>query len=184
MNTIQNGNEVFMKNSSKILIGALAAVVMAGATLARAGASLNGAGATFPYPIYSKWFYEYNKSAGVAINYQSIGSGGGIQQLTAGTVDFGASDAPMTDDQISKVKPGVLHFPTVAGAVAVAYNLTGVDKLKLDADTLEGIFYGTIKNWNDKAIADLNPGVTLPTRISRWLTVLMVAALPISSPIT
>jgi phosphate transport system substrate-binding protein len=136
---------------------------MGGATVAKAASvSLNGAGATFPYPIYSKWFYEYNKSVGVAINYQSIGSGGGIQQLTAGTVDFGASDAFMSDEQMAAVKKGVLHFPTVSGAVAVAYNLTGVDKLKLDAKTLEGIFYGTITKWNDQAIADLNPGVTLP----------------------
>ncbi len=151
-----------MNNFKKVVTGALAAAVMAGATVANAGVSLNGAGATFPYPIYSKWFYEYNKSAGIPINYQSIGSGGGIQQLTAGTVDFGASDAPMTDDQIAKVKQGVLHFPTVAGAVAVAYNLTGVDKLKLDSAALEGIFYGTIAKWNDPAIAALNPGVTLP----------------------
>jgi len=147
----------------KVMVGALTVAVMNGAALVNAASvSLNGAGATFPYPIYSKWFYEYNKSAGVAINYQSIGSGGGIQQLTAGTVDFGASDAPMTDDQIAAVKKGVLHFPTVAGAVAVAYNLTGVDKLKLDAKTLEGIFYGKITKWNDAAIAALNPDVTLP----------------------
>jgi phosphate transport system substrate-binding protein len=152
-----------MNKFQKVMVGVLAAAVMAGATMAKAGVSLNGAGATFPYPIYSKWFYEYNKSAGVAINYQSIGSGGGIQQLTAGTVDFGASDAPMTDEQIAKVKQGVLHFPTVAGAVAVAYNVTGVDKgLKLDAKTLVGIFNGSITKWNDPSIADLNPGVTLP----------------------
>ncbi len=145
------------------MVGALAAAVMAGATVAKAGVALNGAGATFPYPIYSKWFYEYNKSNGVPINYQSIGSGGGIQQLTAGTVDFGASDAPMTDDQISKVKQGVLHFPTVAGAVAVAYNVTGVDKgLKLDSKTLANIYLGVVTKWNDPSIADLNPGVSLP----------------------
>lgn len=152
-----------MKSFKKIVTGALLAAAFAGAGLANAGSlSLNGAGATFPYPIYSKWFYEYNKSTGVAINYQSIGSGGGIQQLTNGTVDFGASDAPMTDDQISKVKTGVLHFPTVAGAVAVAYNLQGVDKLKLDGETLAKIFLGDITKWNDHAIAALNDGVSLP----------------------
>jgi len=152
-----------MNKFQKVMVGALAAVVMTGATVAKAGVSLNGAGATFPYPIYSKWFYEYNKSNGTAINYQSIGSGGGIQQLTAGTVDFGASDAPMTDEQIAKVKQGVVHFPTVAGAVAIAYNVPGVDKgLKLDSKTLVGIFNGSITKWNDPAIADMNSGMTLP----------------------
>ncbi len=151
-----------MKKFQKILVGAMAGAVLLSSQMVLAGMSLNGAGATFPYPIYSKWFYEYNKSAGVAINYQSIGSGGGIQQLTNGTVDFGASDAPLTDDQITKVSTGVLHFPTVAGAVAVAYNLQGVDKLKLDADVLTGIYMGTITKWNDPAIAALNEGVNLP----------------------
>jgi len=151
-----------MKKFQKILIGAMTGAVLLSSQVVLAGVSLNGAGATFPYPIYSKWFYEYNKSAGVAINYQSIGSGGGIQQLTNGTVDFGASDAPMTDDQITKVSTGVLHFPTVAGAVAVAYNLQGVDKLKLDGNVLTGIFTGLITKWNDPAIAALNDGVSLP----------------------
>ena len=151
-----------MKKLKQVLIGALAGAALMGAHEAKAGAALNGAGATFPYPIYSKWFYEYNKENGTAINYQSIGSGGGIQQLTNGTVDFGASDAPMSDDQVSKVEPGVLHFPTVAGAVAIAYNLQGVDKLKLDADTLTNIYMGTITKWNDPAIAALNAGANLP----------------------
>ncbi len=150
-----------MKSFKKIMMGALVTTTLVGASVAQA-ASLNGAGATFPYPIYSKWFYEYNKKAGVQINYQSIGSGGGIQQLINGTVDFGASDAPMTDEQIAKVAGGVLHFPTVAGAVAVAYNLDGVAKLKLDGAVLAGIYSGTITKWNDAAIAAINPGVTLP----------------------
>jgi phosphate transport system substrate-binding protein len=145
----------------KIMMGILAVAVLMGASLAQA-ASLTGAGATFPYPIYSKWFYEYNKKNGVQINYQSIGSGGGIQQLTNGTVDFGASDAPMTDDQIAKISGGVLHFPTVAGAVAVAFNVQGVTKLKLTPKVLVDIFMGKITKWNDQAIADLNPDATLP----------------------
>src|SRR5579872_718717 len=151
-----------MKGLKKITTGVLAGVGLMAASMTQA-ASLNGAGATFPYPIYSKWFYEYNKAKGVQINYQSIGSGGGIQQLTNGTVDFGASDAPMTDEQISKVKGGVLHFPTVAGAVALAYNLQGVDSgLKLTADVLTDMYMGVITKWNDPAIASLNPGVNLP----------------------
>jgi phosphate transport system substrate-binding protein len=152
-----------MKSFKKSLAVALVGAALTGVQIAQAaGVSLNGAGATFPYPIYSKWFYEYNKATGVQINYQSIGSGGGIQQLTNGTVDFGASDAPMTDDQISKVTSGVLHFPTVAGAVAVAYNVQGVDKLKLNGAVLTDIFMGTITKWNDPAIAALNPDATLP----------------------
>lgn len=152
-----------MKNVQTILKGALVAAVLTASTLANAGTSLNGAGATFPYPIYSKWFYEYNQKAGVAINYQSIGSGGGIQQLTNGTVDFGASDAPMTDEQIAKVKGGVFHFPTVAGAVVMAYNVPGVDKgLKLTADIIAGISMGSITKWNDPAIMEINEGVNLP----------------------
>ncbi len=151
-----------MKSMKKIMIGALAGVVLTGASVAQA-MSLNGAGATFPYPIYSKWFYEYSKSNGVQINYQSIGSGGGIQQLTNGTVDFGASDAPMTDDQISKVKGGVLHFPTVAGAVVLAYNLDGVSSgLKLTPGIISDIYMGVISKWNDPAIQDINPDVKLP----------------------
>ncbi len=150
---------IFKRTLTVALVGAaFAATQMAQA----AAVSLNGAGATFPYPIYSKWFYEYNKEKGVQINYQSIGSGGGIQQLTNGTVDFGASDAPMTDDQISKVKSGVLHFPTVAGAVAVAYNVQGLDKVKLTGTVLANIFMGKITKWNDPAIAELNPDATLP----------------------
>ena len=151
-----------MKSFKKIAMGAFAGAALLGASLAQA-ASLNGAGATFPYPIYSKWFYEYNKSKGVQINYQSIGSGGGIQQLTNGTVDFGASDAPMTDEQMSKVKGGVMHFPTVAGAVALAYNVPGVESgLKFSPAVLVDMYLGAITKWNDPQIAELNPGVNLP----------------------
>ncbi len=153
-----------MNKYTKFLVGALMGATLMGAGAAVA-ASLNGAGATFPYPIYSKWFYEYNKKAGVEINYQSIGSGGGIQQLTNGTVDFGASDAPMSDEQMAKISGGVLHFPTVAGAVAIAYNLPGVEKLKLNAEVLEGIYSGGITKWNDPAIAELNSGANLPDTV-------------------
>jgi phosphate transport system substrate-binding protein len=125
---------------------------------------LNGAGATFPYPVYSKWFSEYHKAhPEVQINYQSIGSGGGIRQVIAGTVDFGASDGPMTDDQLSKVKGGLLHIPTVIGAVVPAYHLPAVKQpLNFTPEALAGIFLGRITKWNDKAIADANPGTNLP----------------------
>ena len=152
-----------MKSLKKIMAGALLTASFAGAGLANAGTSLNGAGATFPYPIYSKWFYEYNKATGTAINYQSIGSGGGIQQMTNGTVDFGASDAPLTDEQLAKIKDGCFSFPTVAGAVALSYNVPGVASgLKLDSEAIVGMYTGSITKWNDQAIADLNPGVSLP----------------------
>jgi phosphate transport system substrate-binding protein len=150
-----------MKTMTKMMVGALVGASLLGSSMAQA-AGLNGAGATFPYPIYSKWFYEYNKSNGVQINYQSIGSGGGIQQVTNGTVDFGASDAPMTDDQMSKISGGILHFPTVAGAVAVVFNVPGVSKLKLTPAVLTDIFMGKITKWNDAAIAELNSSATLP----------------------
>ena len=128
------------------------------------GADLTGAGATFPFPIYSRWFSEYATNTGVKINYQQIGSGGGIRQLQEQTVDFGASDAPMTDEEMAAAKGGpVLHFPTVVGVVAVAYNLPGLSQpLKLDGSTLAGIFAGKITKWNDPRIAAVNPGVTLP----------------------
>jgi len=123
---------------------------------------INGAGATFPYPIYSKWFDEYAKvDPSVRFNYQSIGSGGGQKQILAQTVDFGASDGPMSDDNLAKAPGKLLHIPTVAGADVVAYNLPGNPALKFDADTIAGIFLGQIKKWNDPKIAALNPGVTL-----------------------
>jgi phosphate transport system substrate-binding protein len=127
------------------------------------GAALTGAGATFPYPIYSKWFDTYREQTGVAINYQSIGSGAGIQQLKAGTVDFGASDAPLSDEQLSTMPRPVVHIPTVGGAVVLAYNLPQLARpLRLDSDAVAGIFLGTITKWNDPPLVKLNPGVTLP----------------------
>ena len=124
---------------------------------------INGAGATFPYPIYSKWFDEYTKvDPSVRFNYQSIGSGGGQKQIMAQTVDFGASDGPMSDENLSKAPGKILHIPTVAGADVVAYNLPGNPSLKFDGETIAGIFLGQIKKWNDPKIAATNPGVKLP----------------------
>jgi phosphate transport system substrate-binding protein len=128
--------------------------------------TLNGAGATFPYPIYSKWFSEYHKiHSDVEVNYQSIGSGGGIRQVTAGTVDFGASDMPMTDKQLQEVKSKILNIPTVLGADVPAYNVPGVSgEIKFTPETLAGIFLGKISKWNDKAITSANPGVNFPDK--------------------
>ena len=139
----------------------LGLVVAAGPVTAQ---SLTGAGATFPNPIYTKWFDAYNKKTGVQINYQSIGSGGGIRQFTEGTVDFGATDGPMNETQIAAVNGNVIHVPTVLGAVVVTYNLPslGDTKLKMDGETLTAIFMGQVTKWNDKKLAALNPGVKLP----------------------
>jgi phosphate transport system substrate-binding protein len=125
---------------------------------------LNAAGATFPYPIYSKWFDVYHTAhPNIQINYQSIGSGGGIKQLLAGTVDFGASDGPMSDDQLAQAKFKILHFPTVLGAVIPTYNIAGVSgDLNFTQKALAGIYLGTITKWNDPEIAKANPGVKLP----------------------
>jgi phosphate transport system substrate-binding protein len=125
---------------------------------------LNAAGATFPYPIYSKWFDVYHqKDPNVQINYQSIGSGGGIRQLLAGTVDFGASDGPMSDDQLKEAKFKILHFPTVLGAVIPIYNVSGVSgELNFTQKAVAGIYLGTITKWNDPEIAGANSGVNLP----------------------
>src|SRR5579862_39164 len=129
---------------------------------------INGAGATFPYPMYSKWFDEYHKKfPTIQFNYASIGSGGGIQQVTTGTVDFGASDGPMTDQQIKefhdKRGANILHFPTVLGAVVPVYNVPGVTgSLNFTGEALAGIYHGKILKWNDPAIASANPGVKLP----------------------
>ena len=129
-----------------------------------AAQSLTGAGATFPNPIYTKWFDAYSKKTGIRINYQSIGSGGGIRQFTEGTVDFGASDGPMNESQIQAVNGNVLHVPAVMGAVVVTYNLPslGDTKLKFDGNLLVEIFMGRLKKWNDPQMAALNPGVKLP----------------------
>ena len=127
---------------------------------------LNGAGATFPNPMYSKWFNEYhNLHSDIQINYQSIGSGGGIRQVTAGTVDFGATDGPMTDEQIAASKIKLLHVPTVLGAVVPAYNIPGVAQdVKFTPDILAGIFNGKISNWSDPSIAKVNPDIKFPTQ--------------------
>ncbi len=131
--------------------------------VAPAAESLSAAGATFPYPLYSKWFSVYQQKAGVEISYQAIGSGGGIRALKSGTVDFGASDAPLSDAEMKDMPGYVVHLPTVAGAVAIAYNLPGVDKgLKLSSDVVADMFLGNIRRWNDRRITALNPGVKLP----------------------
>jgi phosphate transport system substrate-binding protein len=128
--------------------------------------TLNGAGATFPYPMYSKWFSDYNKlHSDVQINYQSIGSGGGIRQVLNGTVDFGASDGPMTDEQLAQSKTKILHIPTVLGAVVPAYNVPGISgEIKFTPEALAGIFLGRITNWNDPALTKVNPGVNFPNQ--------------------
>lgn len=128
--------------------------------------TLNGAGATFPNPMYSKWFSEYHKiHSEVQVNYQPIGSGGGIRQVTAGTVDFGASDMPMTDKQLQESKAKILNIPTVLGAVVPAYNIPGVGgEVKFTPEALAGIFFGKISKWNDKAITGSNPGMNFPDK--------------------
>jgi phosphate transport system substrate-binding protein len=154
-----------MKKGVSILTIAALALSLGGAAIAQSGVmSLTGAGATFPYPIYSKWFDEYHKmKPNVQINYQSIGSGGGIRQITSGTVDFGASDGPMSDEQLAQSKVPILHFPTVLGAVVPIYNIPGVSgELNFSRDALAGIFLGRVTKWNDPAIAKHNPNVKLP----------------------
>jgi phosphate transport system substrate-binding protein len=143
-----------------LLMCVLLAVPVVGQT------TLNGAGATFPNPMYSKWFSEYHKvHSDVQVNYQPIGSGGGIRQVTAGTVDFGASDMPMTDKQLQEAKAKILNIPTVLGAVVPAYNVPGISgEVKFTPDALAGIFMGKISKWNDKAITSVNPGVNLPDK--------------------
>ncbi len=143
-----------------IATGLLGLLTLSGAS---AQTLINGAGATFPYPIYSKWFDAYSKvDTSVQFNYQSIGSGGGQQQILAGTVDFGASDGPMTDENLAKAPSKLLHIPTVAGADVVTYNIPGVTTLKLDGPTLANIFLGKITKWNDPAIVAQNSGLKLP----------------------
>ena len=139
------------------------AALLVAQTNASAQLLINGAGATFPYPIYSKWFDEYAKvDPSVRFNYQSIGSGGGQKQITAQTVDFGASDGPMSDENLAKAPGKILHIPTVAGADVITYNLPGNPKLKLNSDVIVNLFLGNITKWNDPKIATLNPDATLP----------------------
>jgi phosphate transport system substrate-binding protein len=145
------------------IIGALALVGLA--ATASAQMTINGAGATFPYPIYSKWFDAYAKvDPSVRFNYQSIGSGGGQKQILAQTVDFGASDGPMSDENLAKAQGKLLHIPTVAGAVVITYNLPNNPTLKLDGPTIADIFLGKLTKWNDPRIAGMNPGVSLPDK--------------------
>ncbi|MHB0939359.1 MAG: phosphate ABC transporter substrate-binding protein PstS [Armatimonadota bacterium] len=140
----------------------ISACVLLSALAVSRAVDLNGAGATFPFPLYSKWFSVY-EAKGARINYQSIGSGGGIKQLQAGTVDFGASDAPLSDEEMKTMPAPVVHIPTVAGAVAVVYNVPGVGKgLRLTGDVLAAMFLGEITKWNDKRITALNPKAKLP----------------------
>jgi phosphate transport system substrate-binding protein len=139
------------------------AIVLGLSASASAQMMINGAGATFPYPIYSKWFDEYAKvDPSVRFNYQSIGSGGGQKQILSQTVDFGASDGPMSDENLAKAPGKILHIPTVAGAVVMTYNIPGNPAVKFDGDTIAGIFLGQIKKWNDPKLTALNPGVKLP----------------------
>src|SRR5580692_7595962 len=149
-----------MRKVLLLLLCALGALPLAAQT------TLNGAGATFPNPMYSKWFSEYHKiHPDIQMNYQPIGSGGGIRQVIAGTVDFGATDGPMTDDQLKEAKMKILHIPTVLGADVPAYNIPGVTaELKFTPEALAGIFLGKVTKWNDKAIASVNPGVNLPEK--------------------
>jgi phosphate transport system substrate-binding protein len=153
-----------MRRFALVLVCAVLTIPAIGQT------TLNGAGATFPYPMYSKWFSEYHKlHSDIQINYQSIGSGGGIRQVTEGTVDFGASDMPMTDGQLAeaqtKRKTKILNIPSVLGAVVPAYNIPGVSgEVKFTPDALAGIFLGKITKWNDKAITGANSGVNFPDK--------------------
>ncbi len=154
--------------SKSIATTLLLVVALAAPALYSAQTLINGAGATFPYPIYSKWFNEYRKlHPDIQINYQSIGSGGGIKQVTEGTVDFGATDGPMNDEQLQEFRKkrmtAVFHFPTVLGAVVVTYNIPGVtESLKLTPEAISGIYLGKVTKWNDAAIASVNPTVKLP----------------------
>ena len=152
---------VFKRTLGHVLVAIL---ILASAQSASAQLLINGAGATFPYPLYSKWFDSYAAvDPKVHFNYQSIGSGGGIKQLENRTVDFGASDAPMSDAQLKTVPDKILHFPTVLGAVVVTYNLPGLTQpLKLTGEVVANIYLGKISKWNDAAITAINPGVALP----------------------
>lgn len=150
-------------NLKSVLLGTIAGTALLSSSSAPAQLLINGAGATFPNPLYSKWFDEYTRvDSSVRFNYQSIGSGGGQKQILAQTVDFGASDGPMSDESLAKAPGKILHIPTVAGAVVVTYNVPGAPKLRLDAPVIADIFLGKITKWNDRRLAALNPGAKLP----------------------
>src|ERR1700730_8873063 len=153
-----------MMNVRTLLASTACLATLGSGLLAQQKIQINGAGATFPYPIYSKWFSEYNKlHPNVEVNYQSIGSGGGIRQITNQTVFFGATDGPMSNDQLLAAPAKILHFPTVLGAVVPVYKIPNVNAtLKFNGPGLADIFLGKITKWNDPAIAKLNPSVTLP----------------------
>ena len=152
----------FTRRNALAAIAAALTMSAASVTLLAQVSQFNGAGATFPAPIYSKWFSEYGKLKNVAINYQPIGSGGGIRQLTNQTVFFGATDGPMTDEQLKAAPGPILHLPTVLGGVVPIYNVAGVADLKFTGPVLADIFLGKIHKWNDPALARLNPGAKLP----------------------
>ncbi|MBL0172838.1 MAG: phosphate ABC transporter substrate-binding protein PstS [Gemmatimonadaceae bacterium] len=158
----RNSFRVGLVRSLVLGVSAFAAVACKGGE--HKTVALTGAGATFPYPIYSKWFDAFYKATGNQVNYQSLGSGAGVKQFTEGTVEFGATDGPMSDAEITAVKGQVIHLPTVLGADAVTWNLPSLGKtaLKFDAATLADIFLGKITKWNDARLVALNPGVTLP----------------------
>jgi phosphate transport system substrate-binding protein len=157
---MSNLNMKWLGHVSGVFVAAM--LLLTASLPAAAETILTGAGATFPYPLYSKWFSVYEKATGVRINYQSIGSGGGIQQLKAGTVDFGASDAPLSDAEMRQMPSAVVHIPTVAGAVAIVYNVPQVGKgLRLSADAITGIYLGQITRWDDPKITALNPKLRL-----------------------
>jgi phosphate transport system substrate-binding protein len=150
------------KNTPKILTIIGVAALLASCS-SKQETNINGAGATFPYPLYSKWFHDYTTvDPSARFNYQAIGSGAGQRQLLSGTVDFGASDVPMKDEQLAKAPGTILHIPTVAGSVVITYNLPGDPTLKLDGPTVTDIYLGKIKKWNDPRLVALNPGVNLP----------------------
>ncbi len=148
---------------ARYLTAAFGGMLLGLAAIGQAALLINGAGATFPYPLYSKWFDEFHKrKPDVQINYQSIGSGGGIRQVLEGTVDFGATDGPMTDEQLGQAKVPILHLPTVLGAVVPTFNLEGVPRLRFTPEALAGIFLGRITHWNDPALVRENPDARLP----------------------
>jgi phosphate transport system substrate-binding protein len=159
--TLEDFKEVKMRKGLILFTMLAVLTVFCGAGLAK-DMELIGAGATFPYPLYSKLFDVYNKEYGVKVNYQAIGSGGGIRQLINKTVDFGGSDAIMTDKELSEASSPILHIPTCAGAVVITYNLPGNPQLRFTPEVIADIFLGKISKWNDRRVSDINPGVKLP----------------------